>query len=221
MTKEQLLEKAIYIQYPLTYNVYKEYNIKNIHKLPLHKVGEMYDKWKYNSNHFTTEYHRNYSLPLLNKLLNFGYNKDDFTLKNKTSNGFDISMLCPKAQYEYEIYELNNGQFFDNINYNDLLTKSKANFINATDYHKLYIYPHKCSKITNKTINNGRLLYISGDSQMIPDLPILSCYFKEIWYMDNRDNLTFNNKYKDIVFTDVLIELNYMEQKQYVDINFK
>ena len=56
---------------------------------------------------------------------------------------------------------------------------------------------------------------------MIPDIPILSCYFKEIWYMDNRNNLTLSNKYKDINFTDVLVKIGRTEQSDYLDKNFR
>ena len=35
---------------------------------------------------------------------------------------------------------------------------------NITDYHKLYRYPHQCSRIINKTIVSDKKLFISGDS---------------------------------------------------------
>ena len=77
MTKQELLDKAVYIQYPLNYTTYKQYNVgKEINKLPLPEKGMMYDKWKYNDNHFIPLYHRKYSLPLLEKVLKFGYNEN-------------------------------------------------------------------------------------------------------------------------------------------------
>lgn len=221
MTKQELLDKAIYIQYPLTYGVYKEYNInKEIHKLPLLEKGMMYDKWKYNDNHFISLYHRKYSLPLLEKVLKFGYDENDFVLKERNSNGFDISVLVPKKEHKYEIYGFNRNEYFDNLSYDDI-TSSHIFFKNITDYHKQYKYPHENSRLINKTIDSDRILFISGDSQMIPDIPILSCYFKEIWYMDNRNNLTLSNKYKDINFTDVLVEIGRTEQSDYLDKNFR
>ena len=105
MTREELLDKAIYIQYPLNYSTYKQYDVgKEIHKLPLQERGMMYDNWKYNDNHFIPLYHRKYSLPLLEKVLKFGYNESDFILKERTSNGFDISVLYPKKEYIYMKY---------------------------------------------------------------------------------------------------------------------
>ena len=221
MTKEELINKAVYIQYPLTYTSYKNYDVgKKIHKLPLAEKGFMYDGWKYNENHFTTKYHRKYSLPLLAKVLNFEYNENDFTLIERKSDDFDISMLCPKHKYEYEIYGFNHNEYFDNITYNDLIN-CPFNKDGITNYHKLYKYPHENSRIINKTVNNSRILFISGDSQMIPDLSVLSCYFKEIWYFDNRDEIALMDKWKNVIFTDVLVEMNNNIQTQYLDLNFK
>lgn len=221
MTKQELLDKAVYIQYPLNYTTYKQYNVgKEINKLPLPEKGMMYDKWKYNDNHFIPLYHRKYSLPLLEKVLKFGYNENDFILKERTSNGFDISVLWSKKEHIYEIYGFNRNEYFDNLKYDDIIT-SHIYFNNITDYHKQYKYPHENSRLINKTIDNNRILFISGDSQMIPDIPILSCYFKEIWYFDNRNNLVLSDKYKNVFFTDVLVEVGRTEQSDYVDKNFR
>ena len=149
-----------------------------------------------------------------------GYDENDFVLKERNSNGFDISVLVPKKEHKYEIYGFNRNEYFDNLSYDDI-TSSHIFFKNITDYHKQYKYPHENSRLINKTIDSDRILFISGDSQMIPDIPILSCYFKEIWYMDNRNNLTLSNKYKDINFTDVLVKIGRTEQSDYLDKNFR
>ena len=221
MTREELLDKAIYIQYPLNYSTYKQYDVgKEIHKLPLPERGMMYNGWQYNINHFVPTYHRKYSLPLLEELFKFGYDENDFILKERKFNWYDLSILYPKKEQKYEIYGFNDNEHFDNLSYDDIMT-SKAKFINATAYHKQYKYPHSSSRLINKTLESNRVLFISGDSHMIPDVLVLSCYFKEIWYMDNRDKLSLGDKWKNITFTDVLIELNWMNQEQYNIINFK
>lgn len=56
---------------------------------------------------------------------------------------------------------------------------------------------------------------------MIPDIPPIACYFKEVWYMDNRDNGRFSEMYKDIEFTDVIFELNNNAISFYRDLNLK
>ena len=71
-------------------------------------------------------------------------------------------------------------------------------------------------------------MFVSGDSQIIPDIPVLACYFREVWYFDNRTGYTTSKRdknnnytiswnkdkhlycekyYKNKPFTDVLIQV--------------
>ena len=221
MTKKDLIDNAVYIQFPYSYTTYKEYKVdKEINKLPLPEKGMMYDGWAKNNNHYKPEYHRKYVLPLLSKLLNISINMDDFVENNKQSGGFNISQLIPKKEYKYEIYGYTRGEHFDNITFNDLINNNSTNQ-DITDYHRQYKYSHECSRIINKTIDNNRILFISGDSQLIPDISLLSCFFKEIWYFDNRNDLVLSDKWSDIDFTDVLIEMNWTDTWTYTERNFK
>ena len=179
----------------------------------------MYDKWHKNNNHFTTEYHRKFSLPLLFELLDIHFDEKDFFLKEKKFNEFDLSVFHPIANYKYEIFGFNRNEHFDNLSYDDLVSND-SNKTDITPYHKLYKYSHENSRIINKTINSEKKLFISGDSQMIPDIAVLSCFFKEIWYLDNRDGLKLSNYWKDIDFSSVLIELNEASLEQYICKNF-
>jgi hypothetical protein len=218
--KQELLNKAIYIQYPLGYSQYREYNIEEINKLPLPENGMMYDKWAKNTNHFTTEYHRLYSIPLLCKLLKLDYNESDFIFDERNSGDFDISILKPKIEYRYEVYGFTRDEHFEDLSFDDITTNTSIND-DITDYHRLYRYSHECSRLINKTIKSKKILFISGDSQMIPDISFLSCFFKEIWYFDNRQKLPLFDKCKKTKFTDVLIELNHLPIEEYVNTNFK
>lgn len=220
MTKKQLLDKAIYIQYPLSYNGYKVLSIDNVNKLPLPSKGMMYDKWTYNTNHFTTKYHRLYSIPLLCRLLNIDFKENDFVLDIRKSGEFDISLFKPKNDYKYEIYGYTRNEHFNDLMFYDI-THNDSVSNGITDYHRLYKYSHECSRLINKTINNDRKLFISGDSQMIPDISFLSCFFKEIWYFDNRNKLILSDKWSSEVFTDVLIEMNHLPLTEYTETNFK
>ena len=221
MTKKDLIDKAIYVQFPYSYSLYKEYKVnKEINKLPLASKGMMYDGWAKNNNHYTPQYHREYTIPLLCKLLNINFNNDDFVIDNRHSGNFDISLLKPKKVYKYEIFGFNRNEHFDNLSFEDITYNNSTNN-DITDYHRLYKYSHECSRLINKTIDSDRILFISGDSQFIPIVSFLSCFFKEIWYMDNRDNLTLSDKWKDISFTDVIVEMNWTETYTYIDRNFK
>ena len=225
MTKQDILDKAIYIQFPVTYGGYKEYNIPNVNRLPLPKKGEMYDNWPLNHNHFTTEYHRKNVIPLLNNILHLNYNENDFTIlpKSGQSNNcsFDISLLKPKKEYVYEVFGYNRNEHFDNLSFDDL-TRNDSKKGGITDYHRMYKYGHESSRLINKTLEkegNNRILFLSGDSQLIPDIAFLSCFFKEIFYIDNRDRLSLADKYKDVEFTDIIIEINNNPIKQYTEVN--
>ena len=220
MSKDEIINKAVYIQYPINFNSYNSsYKKENIIKLPLPKKNEMYTGWSKNSNHFTTEYHRLYSLPTLNKLLNFNFNINHFNLKHQTCNNFDISMLYPKNNFKFEIYGYSRNEHFDDLTYDDLM-KNNSKGSDITEYHRLYKYGHECSRVINKSTNNGKLLFISGDSQMIPDIPVLCCYYKEVWYFDNRYRVKLCDKFKDINFDQVLIQLNNNSITKYLNENF-
>ena len=221
MTKKDLIDKAIYIQFPYSYSSYKDYKVdKEINRLPFAQRGMMYDGWAKNNNHYTPQYHREHTIPLLCKLLNINFNDNDFVIDNRNSGKFDISLLKPKKEYKYEIFGFNRNEHFDNLSFDDI-TNNDSSKNDITNYHRLYKYSHECSRLINKTINSDRILFISGDSQFIPIVSFLSCFFKEIWYMDNRDNLTLSDKWKDIPFTDVIIEMNWTEVNTYIDRNFK
>ena len=207
MNREEVLDKAKYIQFPSNPYVYKNFpaSIKT-NKLPI-GMEYMYFGWNKNENHFRTSYHKDFVLPMLNELFSFGLNMNDFYIDSRFCDTYDISMLHPKKEYKFDVYRFKDDTKEENISYDDLIT-SKQTGKWITDYHKLYRYPHECSIVANRTINNNRKLFIIGDSQMIPDIGPLSCYFKEIWYMDNRDRIHINDKFKDLVFDDILIELN-------------
>jgi len=221
MTREEILEKAIYIQYCLKDKTYKKFSIEDekIWKLPIVDDNMFYFGWKLNEHHFTTEYHRKYSIPLLSKLLNLNYNENDFMLEERKSGEYDISFLKPKKEYRYEVYGYTRNEHFDDLMFSDLVSNDSIKN-DITDYHRLFKYSHECSRLINKTIDGYRKLFISGDSQMIPDISFLSCFFKEVWMFDNRDKVKLNDKYSDIFFTDAIVELSIGVGNDYFVKNF-
>ena len=55
---------------------------------------------------------------------------------------------------------------------------------------------------------------------MIPDIPVLCCYYKEVWYFDNRYRVKLCDKFKDVNFDQVLIQLNNNSITKYLNENF-
>lgn len=236
MTKEEILNKAKYIQFPLVNNSYKEdYKelINNIERLPIIKEHSvLYDDITGDEHHYTTEYTYKYVLPIINNLLNFGFNINDFNIKEykiiENNIESDLSYLVPKNKYTFKLYSFLRDKEFDFefdgglvFNYN-LRPDGK--------YRDLFVFPHQCSRIINNEINNDKKLFISGDSQIIPSISILACYYKEVWYFDNRtgkegnfinkENTTkYSDNFKDVIFDDVLIELYSNPIEWYTEIN--
>lgn len=219
MTREEILNMAIYIQFA-SFGSYKEYGIDNVIKLPYKGKDDVYSEWNKNEHHFSTEYHRKYVIPLLCTVLGLEYNENDFTLCNRKHDGFDISILKPKKEYIYEVYGYTRNEHFDNLVFDDIVTNNSSKK-DITEYHRLYKYGHECSRLINKTIENDRKLFISGDSQMIPDIAFLSCFFKEVWYFDNRENDINSEKYKGCNFTDAIVGLGCGTYNDYMIKNFK
>ena len=234
MKKEDILEKAKYILFPYMNKIYDESYLSLVNstiiKLPIIKDDNndiMYDKMPTNKHHYTMYYHINYVIPILNKLFNFGFNINDFNLINYDTKYGDLSYLKPKEKFHFNVI-----CFTDNTNeileYEDLKPINN----NEISYRDLYRFPHKCSKIINLSKNNNKKIFISGDSQSIPDIPLLACYYKEVWYFDNRTGksidwttidknktIPFSNYYQNTIFDDVLIQLYKNPLWWYTDIN--
>lgn len=223
MNKQQLIDAGKYIQFPNSTTGYRNYGelpgSPVITRLPL--TDRMYTNWGLNYNHFHTSYHIDTVLPVISEVLSVPFSRDDFDIdERKSNNGFDISVLKWKSDAVFDVYGLSTHETFTDVNY-DFLTTCHIQYPGITEYHKLYRFPHKCSRVINKTISSDRMLFISGDSQMIPDIPPLACYFREVWFMDNRDNRSFSELYKNIEFTDVMFELNNNDISFYLDLNLK
>ena len=218
MSKEEILSKAIYLQFPLqkshgSKNVvpdtYKNYNIDTITKLPASN-GMLYSSWGMNEHHYTTEYHWKYVLPTIAKLLSFNYNENDFTLPERKNGQYNITIPVPKKEYFFQVTNLGKN-ITENLDYNGL-THGKE----GTEYHKLIKWPHQSLRIVNETTDSHEKLFISGDSQLIPSIAFISLFFKEVWYFDNRDMLHIYEKYKDVNFDKVLIQLYAQELEYYI-----
>lgn len=221
MTKDEIIGKAKWLWLPelgkkyLNYTFPETIKTEDIAKVPL--TDELYTNWKDNHNHFKTRFHIDTIIPIISTLLSIPFNSDKFRLIEKYSGDNDISILYPNDSPKFDIEGFEANEKLENVDYSVLINGNKG----ATDYHKLYRYQHACSRITNKTINTERKLLVSGDSHMIPVIPVLSCYFKEIVYLDNRSRKLFYDKYKDIEFTDVLFEVCGNKMSKYTIDNLR
>lgn len=215
--RKELLSIAKYIQFPngKSYNTYKKHTYE---KLPIID-NSLYITYSQNAHHFKPFYHREYVLPIILKQLGITFNIDDFHIKEQYDNKYDISILVPKNEYKFEAFGYTRNEHLEECSYDDLIAPGPNN-TTFTNYHKLYRYGHECSCIINKTINNERVLMISGDSQLIPDIPVIACYFKKLYFFDNRTNKSYlKNIYDDI--TDVIIATGFNNEEKYIINNLK
>lgn len=223
MTKEEILKKAKVIQFPNNGDNYTWYSLpnKHIYQIPLIE-GSRYKDFPYNENHYNSEYHLHHVIPLLVQILDLPFNEEDFTIGERKAHNDKITLqyYVPKKEYEFEAWGLENNEHLEKCSFTDLMTyEGKGNGI--TEYHSLYRYPHSCSYIINHSLpEEGRKILITGDSQMIPDIPFLCCFFRELWYMDRRDMKPFPQGIKErFNVTDILIELFTSYFEKYIGTN--
>lgn len=227
MDKQYIQDNCKYLQFPSFDSKTQRFfqrtpnkliDVNNLYNLPIVENMNYYGL-KNNHHHFTTEYHRNHVLPKLNFIFDFGFNIDDFIIKNhiintindltKKYDNFDLSYLIPKKNKFFKVISL-EFDFEYECDFQGLLcnekTKDKTWF---SEYHELYCLPHTCSIVENLSSSNERTLLILGDSQMIPSLSVLCYYYKKVIYLDNRttDKFYYESHLKNLQVDDILIEM--------------
>jgi hypothetical protein len=75
----------------------------------------------------------------------------------------------------------------------------------CSEYHRLYRGSHACSRVINEDIKEDTSIFISGDSMMIPLIPIFCYYYKEVVFMDNRDEQSHNDYFEGKAFDEILL----------------
>ena len=236
MTIDEIVKKAKYIQLEEMNETYNDYSSRDVVKLPIIKEGNvLYTGMpRDNGHHYTTAYTYKYVLPTIGELLDFDFSINDFDLVSVDNGIYDLSYIKPKTLDNYTIINYTDKERF-NGDYKVLIN---PNFFKKPLYRELYRFPHKCSRIINNTSTSTRKLMISGDSQMIPSIAPLAHYFKEVWYFDNRTGYykekasgpfvfhkdefkSFSENYKDVIFSDVLIECYSRELSWYEYLNLQ
>lgn len=143
-----------------------------------------------NAHHFKLGYHYDVVIPRMLDFAGVNFNRDDFKTIPYKDGRHDLSYLFPKASHQYSIdvfvrgikYHL-DGNYSKIINVNKHFTKSAV----YSGYHRLFVGSHSIFHMKNKTISESApKMLIVGDSQTIPDIPVLCHYCKELIYIDIR-----------------------------------
>ena len=180
---------------------------------------EYYDGWKDNQHHITTKSCYNILCPFFSYIIKtFNFNFDDFVTVPFFTKDFtyDCSYLKPKMDMKFSL-EINGIKIGEHLEFDKIQnvvpnndTEAFSGYVGSlvpthSEYHRLYRGAHACSVLTNETIENEQKIFISGDSMMIPIIPILACYYKEVVFMDNRDGKSHKVYFEGKVFDEVLL----------------
>ena len=179
---------------------------------------EYYDGYKDNEHHIATRSHYNVLAPFLSYIIKtFKFDKDDFVKVPYFTKDFkhDVSYLVPKKDFHFTL-SINGCDVGEHLSFDDIQnikphTDTEAYRLYKDDtplhseYHKLYRGSHACSVIINEDISEDSSIFISGDSMVIPLIPIFCCYYKEVVYMDNRDNQSHKDYFEGKTFDEVLL----------------
>lgn len=173
---------------------------------------EYYSGWYKNEHHIQTKYYHKVIMPLMASYMpNFPFNIKDFKVVPFLADDekYDVRYLVPKDKKMRFSLEVNGEKVVDNGTFDDLHRMKDKTMKEDGDtyFHKQYKGAHSCSILRNETINNNKSILVTGDSMMIPIIPILGCFYKEVVYLDNRDGKSYLKYYEGKIFTDVIIEV--------------
>lgn len=177
-----------------------EYSKYPNYKLVVLTNAELYVGYTLNEHHWKTAFVWNKFIPLLMNDLNIKFNPNHFKqVYNFTENElFDLKYHVPKKKQDLKLTFINTN-FVLTGNHDMLrLDKNGIGFgtdverQEITDYHRLYRGAHTNTILENLSIKSNRRLILNSDSFMIPVIPILSYYYKEILVLDNRKTDVLN-----------------------------
>lgn len=146
--------------------------------------------------------------PYLSDILGFPYKRNDFNLYKYEGDDMICSFLWPKKEMKWTV-SINQETTAEHEGF-ECLTNIDRKYPGDKNsaYHRIFCASHCSCKIINESILNGESILISGDSYMIPVIPILACYYHEVVFLDNRhEGIGISNQpyYEDKVFDKVLI----------------
>ena len=151
-----------------------------------HCIDHMYTGYNLNTNHFHTSYHISTILPKISEILGIPYNQHEFITIMYKDGQFELPYLYPIR--DTGTYEIITDNVHQKGNYSILLNVNRNDSHCPSKYHSLFRGYHKNTRIFNSAAVTDKKLIICCDSEMIPIMPVLAYYFKEIIHLDNRSS---------------------------------
>lgn len=143
---------------------------------------------KRNNHHYTFSYNYERIFPIITKLLNIDFNKNEYERIELKNNGVFIYEKKDKSN-NFSFTDLNTEETIIDNHYNALRTIDKSVF--DSPYHDVFRGAHRNCLLKNLSLKNGKRLLLNCDSMMVPFVPLLSYYFEEILHLDNRTKKSF------------------------------
>lgn len=146
--------------------------------------------------------------PYLADILRFPYKRSDFDLYSYEEDNMNCSFLWPKNEMQWSV-NINQEQTAEHEGF-ECLTNIEKKYPGDKNsaYHRIFCASHCSCRIINESLPDGKSIIISGDSYMIPVVPILACYYHEVVSLDNRfEGIGISNQpyYEGKTFDNVLV----------------
>ena len=160
-----------------------------------------------NIHHVTLDSYIRIVYPYLAKALGFPYDRNDFDLHEYKGDDMDCSFLWPKKDMLWTV-DINQKRTAEHEGF-ECLTNLDSKYPGCTGstYHRIFCSSHVSCDIINESLPEGGSIAVTGDSYMIPIIPILSCYYRDVVFLDNRFDIDVSNKpyYEGKIFDRVLV----------------
>lgn len=147
------------------------------------------------SHHYTPKYCYSNILPIICKELNIDFDMDKFYEKKIYSEKYDNDIAL-ELKNDKNIFIYKSLVDKKEIKGNHFSVVRNIKRKNYEPYHDLFRGSHTPCIIKNLTTKETRRLLLNCDSMLVPIVPVLCYFFKEIVHMDNRTT--------DILYHDLL-----------------
>lgn len=223
MTGEEILAKAkvIFVDNTLRLPKEKEPFKKDINnflglneylKVGSNQEGDFYTD-PLNCHHYTTKYWCS-KFDIIFKYMGISYDDNDFLVVSRQFNTGDFSFLIPKMSPYFRLsrtpYKVKDGKliYWGNGDvkigrYEDISFIPEDGKCETSPYHSLFKGMHEPCMVENLGLENGKTVILSGNSHMIPIIPVLAYYCKKVICLDVRTPIDYSFLYKDLNINDV------------------
>lgn len=152
-----------------------------------------YTGYYLNEHHITTKYIWEHYIDVIFNFMEIPFNRSDFQLVPyyDESGHYDLSYHDPvnKSNTNFTYHDINMYETNGTFDILRLVELERSGIYKnpITRYHNLFYGYHSCARIYNHNPHTDLKMLVVCDSMMIPVIPILAYYCKELTVVDNRE----------------------------------